>query len=982
MALVVMSTGFGVAGAQPADAATTWPTSLTVDGATNIVSGTIRNGLYYAANETNTITTTTPSGTTKPLVTFSDGAQFNAVAVDSAGDVVFTLNHDPNIYEIPAKQLPLTASSSTAAPVEVLTTAPNSASTGGEFVYGLAFDDNDNLYYGTSVTPSIYKYAGGKTTKVVPNVPAAVLGMGFAPDGSLFFADNDGDVFSATPAQLQSGTPLGMSDLTQHTEQEDAYLAIAFTGNGEQFYYTLGTGNSAAVQQFSGGYVAGSVSVSGSPETGQTLTADLQGWASNSTYTYQWNRDGSPIQGADQSQYVPGSPDLNSKLSVTVTGTSSSGQSATATSEEVGPVLAPYAAGNVSISGTPQTGQTLTAVTKDWPAGTSFTYQWLRDGSAINGATSSTYSPVADDVSHDVAVTVVGSANGQSGTASSAAVQVTAPYVAGAVSITGTPETGQTLTAVTVNWPAGSTYTYQWNRAGTVITGATGSTYVPVAADASQKLTVTVTGTNNGQSGTSTSNPVGPVTVPKTYTAGTVSVDGLPEAGQVLTADLQGWAAGSSYTYQWLRDGAPISGATNSTYIATTQDVSHYLSVNVTGSLNGSQANASSTSVGPAAQYTAGQVSIAGNWVVGQPLTAVLQNWRAGSTYTYQWYRGTLGSSTAIPGATSSTYTPVAADAGGNITITVTGHLNGATGDAAAYAGPVTAAQPLTAPLFDGATSSTVDRETSVGTAFSYTDLGATGNPTPTYSVADEDGDGSTLPSGVTFKDGVLSGKTTIAGVWKVAVTAKNSQGTAVEHITLTVDPGSAVGMHALVFPDDGSDTSSPTMVWDVAADGSITQTSSAGVTHNATITAVKGSSITVLSSPVDQYGNYVVTGNETQITSSVAADTVEGNPSGLAVITFNHASPHVIAMQQGNLVNTFTVQVSDPNAVTPTASASATPTASATPVPTVDAASGLGDRLAFTGADLTAPLWLCIGLLTAAMAIIVARARARSKRQ
>lgn len=56
-------------------------------------------------------------------------------------------------------------------------------------------------------------------------------------------------------------------------------------------------------------------------------------------------------------------------------------------------------------------------------------------------------------------------------------------------------------------------------------------------------------------------------------TAGTVSVTGTRELGQTLTATLSGWSPVSlTFTYQWLRNGATIKGATGSTYVLQEDD--------------------------------------------------------------------------------------------------------------------------------------------------------------------------------------------------------------------------------------------------------------------------------------------------------------------------------------------------------------------------------------------------------------------------
>lgn len=63
--------------------------------------------------------------------------------------------------------------------------------------------------------------------------------------------------------------------------------------------------------------------------------------------------------------------------------------------------------------------------------------------------------------------------------------------------VTGTAQVGQTLTATENTWTGGGiTYTYQWQKAGVNIAGATRRTYVPVVGDIGSAIRVLVTGTN------------------------------------------------------------------------------------------------------------------------------------------------------------------------------------------------------------------------------------------------------------------------------------------------------------------------------------------------------------------------------------------------------------------------------------------------------------------------------------------------------
>ncbi len=63
--------------------------------------------------------------------------------------------------------------------------------------------------------------------------------------------------------------------------------------------------------------------------------------------------------------------------------------------------------------------------------------------------------------------------------------------------ITGTAQSGQTLTSVAGTIANGAVSARQWKRAGVAINGATGATYVVQPADVGSKLTVEVTAAGN-----------------------------------------------------------------------------------------------------------------------------------------------------------------------------------------------------------------------------------------------------------------------------------------------------------------------------------------------------------------------------------------------------------------------------------------------------------------------------------------------------
>lgn len=132
-------------------------------------------------------------------------------------------------------------------------------------------------------------------------------------------------------------------------------------------------------------------------------------------------------------------------------------------------------------------------------------------------------------------------------------------------------------------------------------------------------------------------------------------------------------------TQQWLRDGAPISGATAASYVPAAADVGRVLSVRVTGQFRGQSAGPLTVTSGTVARGVLAAprtVSITGTPYVGRRLAAVRGTWApAGVTFGYRWYRGTK----AITGATGSTYVLRKGDKGFRVTVRITGSKAGYT---------------------------------------------------------------------------------------------------------------------------------------------------------------------------------------------------------------------------------------------------------------------------------------------------------------
>ncbi|WP_134767498.1 Ig-like domain repeat protein [Nocardioides sp. 1609] len=164
--------------------------------------------------------------------------------------------------------------------------------------------------------------------------------------------------------------------------------------------------------------------VEGDPFVGRTLTAVPGSWPGTPTVTRQWHRDGVAVAGATRTTYVLTAADLGHDLTVVETARRTGYADGTASSTPV-PVLAPptlVATAPPVVTGTPRVGQTLTAGPGTWPGSPRFAHQWFRGGTAIAGATRSTYTLTATDAARSVHVVVTATASGWSpGTAPSAA---------------------------------------------------------------------------------------------------------------------------------------------------------------------------------------------------------------------------------------------------------------------------------------------------------------------------------------------------------------------------------------------------------------------------------------------------------------------------------------------------------------------------------------------------------------------------------
>jgi hypothetical protein len=336
--------------------------------------------------------------------------------------------------------------------------------------------------------------------------------------------------------------------------------------------------------------------VTGEPlEAGTTLTCQHGSWTGSPTgYVYQWQREESAIAGATASTYKLSSADEGNLISCRVIAQNSEGPSEAAESagryvkgEKPTVTSAPevYPASESS-----RVGQSLTCLRGEWKGAPTptFEYEWLRDGSTKVGANAS-YTITPADRGHELSCNVTaknkeGEAEDRSAnTVKAAGIPPTPPIEGPAIS--GEANVGKTLTCAEGKWEAAPapTFTFQWLLNGNAIPSQTAPTFTIVSADQGFSLACRVTGTNSEGSESSLSKAVhirGAAPAPEELPF----VSGSAIVGQTLTCERGTWKAKPppSFSYQWLRDGAPISGATEEAYAVETGDQGHRIACNVT----------------------------------------------------------------------------------------------------------------------------------------------------------------------------------------------------------------------------------------------------------------------------------------------------------------------------------------------------------------------------------------------------------------
>ena len=439
---------------------------------------------------------------------------------------------------------------------------------------------------------------------------------------------------------------------------------------------------------------------------------------------YVWKKNGTAlsnggkISGATSSELlvsnVSGTDAGNYTVDLTFGGcgslTSASANLAVLTSQPLG--TAKCAGQNASFSASVSTGSA------------SVSYQWLKDGNNISGATSSSLSlsnvSASDIGNYTVNMTVAGSTITSTGAYLS--VNALTAITAQPVSTTKFTTQGYLFSA---NGTGSGNVTYQWTKDGNNISGATSPSLslsnISTSAAGSYALVV------SGTCGTATSN-----------SASLTVISATPSSQAVCTGSNASFSATvtgpSTVSYVWKKNGTTLSGQTSSTLslsnVSAADNGNYALEISVDG--NTTSVGSGSLLVNAATVITSQPVSVTKFSSQGYLFNA---NGTGSGNVTYQWTKD--GSNISGATTTSLNISNISSASAGNYALVVTGACGSATSNNGALT--VISALPVSQTVCTGSNASfsaTVSSPSSVSYVWKKNSVNMSGQTSNTLSLS------------------------------------------------------------------------------------------------------------------------------------------------------------------------------------------------------------------------------------------------------
>jgi len=630
---------------------------------------------------------------------------------------------------------------------------------------------------------------------------------------------------------------------------------------------------------------------------GQTATFSLVA-SGTAPLSYQWQKNGVNIAGATSASYTTPATttaDSGATFDVVVTNTAGSATSNAATLT-VSPAPVAPAITTQPVNQTVTAGQTATfSVVASGTAPLS--YQWQKNGANIAGATATSYTtPATTTADSGATFDVVVTNTAGSATSNAATLTVNPAPVAPAIT---TQPVNQTVTAgqtATFSVVASGTapLTYQWQKNGVNIAGATATSYTTPAtttADSGATFDVVVTNTAGSATSNAATLTVNPAPVAPAIT--TQPVNQTVTAGQTATFSVV--ASGTApLSYQWQKNGANIAGATATSYTTpatTTADSGATFDVVVTNTAGSATSNAATLTVNPAPVAPAITTQPV-NQTVTAGQTATFSVVASGTApLSYQWQKNGAN----IAGATSASYTTPAttsADNGSTFKVVVTNTAGSATSNAATLT--------VNAPAIQVSSSSINFGNDVVGVLTSQS-LIITNSGTAALTITQINPTGAAFSaSGFTLPLNVNAGKTanisigfqpTLVGAAAGSISIVSNAPTSPTSVTLS-GTGIAATFTLSINPTSLTFGNVVTNTTSAAQDVTITNTGNSSVTISQITLAGTGYSMTGGGAPV------TLTPNQNVILAVQFGPTATGAVAGSITIVSNATgSPATVAL-------------------------------------------------------------------------------------
>ena len=397
----------------------------------------------------------------------------------------------------------------------------------------------------------------------------------------------------------------------------------------------------------------------------------------------------------------------------------------------------------------------------------------------------------------------------------------------GAPTISGTARVGESLTASTsdiadADGLANASFTYQWLADDLDISGATGSSYTVVTADAGKVIKVTVSFTDDAGNEEWVTSAATATVTQSPLTASSHDVPESHDGATAFTFELRfSEEPGGGFSATTLRNQAlTVSGGaiTNVRQLETGKNLKWEITVLpsgneevtvillptidcadhgaiCTGDGRGLSVGQAILVQGPPNSAASGAPTINGTAQVGETLTASTSgisdaDGLTNASFTYQW----LADDTDISSATSSSYTLVAADQGKVIKVTVSFT------DDAGNAETLTSAA-TTAVALAGGTSNSLERSDQEAVEENSAATGA-----PTISGTAQVGETLNVStSGISDADGVANA--TFTYQW-LADDTDISSATSSSYTLVAADAGKAIKVRVSFTDDEGNEES------------------------------------------------------------------------------------------------------------------------------------------------------------------------------